>query len=575
MNCDLACWRALGILLLATGTCAGSSALAVMPPTETCSTAETAQQDTTALRVEIENYGPIAAELDAARQALLDSARGRRLQRRGWDPAAVQYVDPKHKAGAREGMIPPPPGRFQVGFSNDERANKELIAKARLSKPGQVQTRIRRREPLPDDDDFRTAIEILEQDPALGAALRNDVLMPSPGMPLVIETGQGAQRAGRILAILLLGPIPDRQDRVAEIVGVNLSTREVIRYPDGSPPGAELSPGGRVCGWQQAPDQSSTDQGLAGQALVSVFAGPTLLWRFVLLRPSISSGTRGSGVELRYVEYRGKRILNRAHTPILTAKYDEDRNGPYRDWMYAENPFNVPVPSTAPILLTPPPVRTINDDGKDQGNYTGVAISVEGDEVVVQSALESSWYRYTSQWRLKADGTLRPRWGFTAVKNPAVCVRHVHHAYWRLDFDIGGAGRNDVLQRVGGSDPPQFEPIRQEVKLFRTAESRWRVLNSRAGGGVEIIPGPNDLTAQGDPYAKGDVWVLRYHDNEIDDGYDEVVDPNGPQLDRFVDGERVGGKDLVFWYAGHLVHDVGDEDLDLGEYVGPEIHPLP
>jgi hypothetical protein len=281
-------------------------------------------------------------------------------------------------------------------------------------------------------------------------------------------------------------------------------------------------------------------------------------------------------VELRYVEYRGKRILYRAHTPILTAKYDQDRNGPYRDWMYSEVPFNVPARSTEPILLTSPPVSTINDDGRDEGNYTGVAISVEGDEVVVQSALESAWYRYTSQWRLKADGTLRPRWGFSAVQNPAVCVRHVHHAYWRLDFDIGGSGSNDVLQRVAGSDPPQFEPIRREVKFFRTAESRWRVVNSRDGGCVEITPGPNDLTARGDPYAKGDVWVLRYHGNEIDDGYNGTVDSNGPQLDRFVNGESVGGQDVVFWYAGHLVHHVTEDNpLDLGQYVGPEIRPLP
>jgi hypothetical protein len=563
-----------------------------MPPSD--STAETAQQDATALRVEIQNYGATEAEFATADKEVLESATGQHIQRHGWNRVAGQYVEPNHKRGAREGEIPRPTGLFQLGFSNDARANEELIAEAKLSQPRQVQTRIRHRGgPLPDSDELASAIQIVEQDPALGAALRNGALTASPGMPLVIAEGQGAQGADRTLAILLSGPIPDRPDRESEIVGVNLLTREVIRYPDGTPSGAELSrypigtgagaeasqegQSGRECGFDDA-NPPHPEKGTAGQSLVSVFAGPTLLWRFVVFRPSISSGTNGSGVELRYVEYRGKRVLYRAHAPILTAKYDGNTYGPYRDWMWSEIPFNVPEPSsTEPIFLTSTPVRTINDDGKDGGNYTGVAISVEGNEVVVQSVLDSAWYRYTSQWRLDADGTIRPRWGFSAVKNPAVCNRHVHHAYWRLDFDIGGPRPNDVLQRVAGSDPPQFEPIKEEVKLFRTAESRWRVQNSDTGGGVEITPGPDDLTAQGDPYAKGDVWVLRYHGNEIDDGFTGVKDDNGPQLDRFVNGERVSGEDVVFWYAAHLVHAVGPDEqgLDLGKYVGPDIRPLP
>jgi hypothetical protein len=272
--------------------CAGPSALAVMPPTEISSTAETAQQDATALRVEIEDYGPTAAELDAARERLRDSPTGQRLQREGWNPAAAEYVDRTHKPGAREGEIPPPPGRLKVVFSSnaESKTHKELTAEAKLSQPGQAHTQVRREEPLPDDDDETTAFQILEQDPALGAAIRNGDLEVSDAMPLVIEEGQG-----RTLASLLSGPIPDRQDRQSEIVGVNLSTREVIRYPDGSPPGAQLPPHGQECGWPEAPNQSPADRGLAGQALVSVFAGPTLLWRFVVFRPSISSGTRGSG----------------------------------------------------------------------------------------------------------------------------------------------------------------------------------------------------------------------------------------------------------------------------------------
>src|SRR2546426_772296 len=77
--------------------------------------------------------------------------------------------------------------------------------------------------------------------------------------------------------------------------------------------------------------------------------------------------------------------------------------------------------------------------GDDCGNFNGVAIYVSGSEVVVVSELDADWYRYLSQWRFDANGTIRPRFGFTARKMPCVCHIHHHHVYWRLDFDIQGA----------------------------------------------------------------------------------------------------------------------------------------
>ena len=45
---------------------------------------------------------------------------------------------------------------------------------------------------------------------------------------------------------------------------------------------------------------------------------------------------------------------------------------------------------------------------------------------------------------------------------------------------------------------------------------RWRVRNTKTSEAYEIVPGPNDGTAT--PYGIGDLWVLRYHGGEIDDG---------------------------------------------------------
>ena len=92
-----------------------------------------------------------------------------------------------------------------------------------------------------------------------------------------------------------------------------------------------------------------------------------------------------------------------------------------------------------------PPARTILDPPEtDSGNFRGVAIYRDGQEVVVVSELEAGYYRYVSEWRLHDDGTISPRFGFSAVENPCVCEVHHHHVYWRFDFDILSEGNNVV-----------------------------------------------------------------------------------------------------------------------------------
>src|SRR5215218_10681114 len=66
--------------------------------------------------------------------------------------------------------------------------------------------------------------------------------------------------------------------------------------------------------------------------------------------------------------------------------------------------------------------------------------------LVVVSELQAGWYRYVSQWRFHDDGTIRPRFGFSAVRNACVCNVHHHHVYWRFDFDIGTAENNAVRE---------------------------------------------------------------------------------------------------------------------------------
>jgi hypothetical protein len=301
-----------------------------------------------------------------------------------------------------------------------------------------------------------------------------------------------------------------------------------------------------------------------------------------VVRPAASSGTNGSGVELRYVDYRDKRVLYRAHVPILNVKYNPGGCGPYRDGQNEESMIQATGADVAPgFRLCPAPAQTILDTGSDAGNYLGTAIYVHGLEVVLVSEMEAGWYRYISQWRLHADGTIRPRFGFSAVKSSCVCTAHHHHVYWRLDFDIRTPGNNLVREYnnpcLPGICPSNWHNKNFEIKRSRdpVRNRRWRVENTVSGEAYDLVPGSDDGVATSSPdwpFPRGDVWILRYRGTEIDDGVVATGPPYEAGIDTWVNGESVNNQDVVIWYGAHVTHDVAAEPPGtFGHIVGPDL----
>ena len=300
-----------------------------------------------------------------------------------------------------------------------------------------------------------------------------------------------------------------------------------------------------------------------------------------MIRPSASSGTNASGIELQNVRYRGKLVLFQAHAPILNVRYDGNACGPFRDWLFEESWIQADGTNVAPgIRRSQTPARTILESGTDSGNFRGVALYRQGQQTVLVSELQAGWYRYVSRWLFHDDGTIRPRLGFSAVQDSCVCNVHHHHVYWRLDFDIGTAENNEVREF---NDPPILPPDnwhthRFEARRLRRPDlgRRWQIRNSQTGDAYNLIPGPEDGVA--DDFARGDVWILRFNEGQVDDGISaapsQAGDPqaNAPaRINRFVDGEGVADADIVLWYAAHFTHDLHEEDV--GHIVGPTLRP--
>jgi hypothetical protein len=439
--------------------------------------------------------------------------------------------------------------------------------------PGDVAVRALSYQPRPSDDEFHAAVDIVMHDRALRRQIESGEVEVFRPMPPVISQETEEGRIERILTVGLRSTNVDNPNH--DIVGVRMFDRTVLRELE-----SVFQPGSRVC--EPPPSRDSGGAaGLAGQCWITISSAGQTLWKFLAIRPAASSGTNGSGIELRYVDYRGKRVLYQAHVPILNVEYGADGQrigcGPtYRDWQNEETQFEASGSGVAPgFLLCPQPARTIIDTGSDQGNFAGVAIYVDGPEVVLVSEMSAGWYRYITEWRFHVNGTIRPRFGFAGTENRCTCHLHIHHVYWRFDFDLRTAGHNLVEEY---NDPPIIAHQHWHAKQFEIRRQRdaarhrkWRVRNTSSGETYEIVPGPVDGTPTS--YGLGDFWVLRYHSGEIDDGQAFTTDANlsRAHFEKFMTpAERVVDTDVVVWYAAHYVHDAG---IEVGNWVGPDLVP--
>lgn len=522
------------------------------------------------LRVEIVPFGPSPRATRAAATAALEHPAVRaELGDANTRLLSAVPVAPRRDPGAEPDHV-----RATVYDYLNERA---VIVEAPIEGSTHVSVSSTVKQPLPSGDEFAAAVDAVGGDEKLGAAIGDGRLVAyRPMPPIVIEELED----GRVERMIAVGLRPAGENAKGhEIVAVKAATGELRRFDSGAPAGAIARD--EMCGLPDA-GQQTAERGEPGAARITVTRGGQLLWSFVAVRPAASSGTNGSGIELRAVAYKGKRVLRRAHVPILNVRYDGDACGPFRDWQWQEGMIQANGSDPAPgFRLCSEPAKTIFESGSDPGNFLGVAVYVEGDEVVLVSELEAGWYRYISLWRLAADGTIRPRFMFGAVEDSCVCNVHHHHVYWRFDFDVVTGAHNAVREF---NDPPlqghtsRWHTLRHEIRRPKlpARKRKWRVVNRVSGESYTLIPGPED--GKRDRFGVGDLWALRHRPSaQIDDGvgFTTDLDEARAQLDTFINGQSIYDTDVVLWYSAHFSHDIHAEQdaADHGHIVGPDLVP--
>jgi len=542
------------------------------------------------VEIKVTPWGPTGADVDAAK-ARTESSKAVQnlLQGTKYRLLGFSYLENENKSNKTM-----PPTRFKVIFY-DYTNDRTIVAEGDFAAKETFRVREEFYQPVPNDEEFDEAVAILLKDGRFSGALKNDSSKAFRPMPPTTVLDGTTER------LVNIGLDARSDSGTNEIVSVSIKRGEVIRYPESAPKTARAEAGS--CGISNA-GQGSTPNGIAGQSQVTLLQNDLPLWEMLVIRPSASSGTWSSGIEIRDVKYKGKSVLKRGHAPVLNVEYTPNACGPYRDWQYNEGFFNASAsgatnPAPGIRVLAPGEVATTSlESGIDLGNFQGVAIYQQnvgfGNEVVMISELDAGWYRYIMEWRFAEDGTIRPRYGFGATNNSCVCNVHNHHIYWRLDFDIVNP-INKVYQVERGRK--FLQPITTEINRNKNHQTKRSLLiqNSTGDEAYMLVPNLSDGTT--DNFGRNDFWVLRYKNvpggsflqNEIDDGWLSVggqcTETGGSciNITKFVNAESVADQDVVVWYGAHFIHNDGANRLDpertglvlTGSHVvGPDIRPV-
>ncbi len=523
------------------------------------------------LKLTAKAIGPTAAMVESARDRAESSDAVRaELAGRNYAFISLEYIakgntDPTH---------------FRVVFY-DYTGDRTIVANGDFAGREPVTAKTELFKPIPNDDEFAKAVSVIRRDLTLGPSLFDNSMKayrPMPDISVLPGTNE------RLINVGLTNT-----KGINEVVSVSLKNGYVIRYPEGAPSQSSAAP--ESCGIAGA-GQATTSRGTAGSASLTVTQGPNTIWEMNITRPSASSGTRASGIELQTVKYKGKLVLKRSHTPVLNVQYPSGGCGPYRDWQYQEGMFQTPASGNndvAPgirIVASGQNASTALENGTDTGNFRGVAVYTAGTETVLVSELEAGWYRYIVEYRFDADGTIRPRFGFGATKNSCVCLAHHHHVYWRFDFDIVQAN-NKVFQIERGRK--FLRPITNEMITNKRIQTNKGLLiqNSNGNEAYQLVPSVFDGNV--DAFGVNDLWVLRYKSvaggtpvqNELDDGINCTTCSTAfIQISGFANDETLTNQDIVVWYGAHFFHDDSEnimnpdrdpETLSGDHVVGPNL----
>lgn len=302
----------------------------------------------------------------------------------------------------------------------------------------------------------------------------------------------------------------------------------------------------------------------------------------------------GGGLVISKARFRGDMVLYRGTAPFVLVPY----HGGYPIFKDGINhqgaPFTPVLPTSANAFqgLGTPPAN--NDSQWDPVTNPKGAVVVEKEpatliepaHIVIWAKFQCVNYQYVHRWEFRADGSIEAGVGLGGVlwtTNPPQ-ANHIHNFYFRLDFDVAGAGNNAVQEfghpnNILGSDGWTALAMEGRRTAVPTHATKWRVVNRapKPNGKVrsyEILMS-SDM-APDHVSSSGDLWVLAYDPSQ--DGHAVGRDDSVLHTSYLhAPGTVVDGADVVVWCCLRHHHEArpeGEESITLPyEFLSFHIEP--
>lgn len=279
--------------------------------------------------------------------------------------------------------------------------------------------------------------------------------------------------------------------------------------------------------------------------------------------------TGNTGLAIRNVSYSGELVLHKASMPVIRVKYVKEwpRWHPYSWWPLRKLGFTRRCGKCGPFqdrLSWSRFRKGIACGGKIcQDSFVSNGIQW----LEIGAFGEIGEYDLYQSWYFSQDGQLN-----ASVQSGGLSCHtdHDHHAYWRFDFAVKDKDGDQVFV-YDPSVPdsgwgPGWTKYTNELDAEKDVQGnrKWYVRDQTTGHGVWIFPGANN--GQVDGFSDRDVSPRLFKPSE-----DEHWIFGARRDLNYNEGEDIQETDIVFWYVGHLSHNVSAGAFPPNAFIGPTL----
>lgn len=217
---------------------------------------------------------------------------------------------------------------------------------------------------------------------------------------------------------------------------------------------------------------------------------------------------------------------------------------------------------------------------------------VQAESLSLFSVSRVGAYHYIPLWRFFEDGAIEPAVGATGalqrfnnasaedrgwlIADNKVGLGHVHNFFWKLDFDLAGTSKDDVveelnLQEQGDQSTVQLSTITTETgrSVNPATARRWLIRDAeqKNAKGLPLayevrLPQSDhqDIGPDSETFTREDIYFTTYKECELYASHNPMVDGCADSLAGFVNRESLKSADLVVWPTTTFYHMPRAED---------------